>query len=590
MLVLLVPWLAVASACRPDVDRPSLLLLTLDTTRADRLGAYGKEEAGTRHLDRLAEEGALFEWAFTAVPITLPAHATILTGTYPRRHGVHDNGVQMDPGLVSLAEILAGESYRTAAFISAFPLYARFGLDPGFEVYDDDFEVPGGSGQVKKQRLAEEVVAKAARWLETLDPDDRFFLWVHFYDPHWDYSPPALHRSIHAADLYQGEIAYMDKWIGKLLAHLESSGRRDDTLVVAVGDHGEGLGDHEERTHAQLIYNSTMRVPLILQGAGITPGIRVGSAVGTVDLLPTVLDLLSLEPPDQIQGASFAPQLTGQPVPTRPLYLESTYSQLHYGWSELEGVVADGWKYVEAASAGGRGELYELASDPNERHDRISDQPQRVQRLRELLDSFRRREARQAPDTPKQELTADVRKELEALGYLTGRSTPIPDRGEHDPRQMLAVADAYTQAEQMMWSPDLRPAARQVRKVEKAFPGSLAAHKIRGRYQLMLGMQDPKAFLRALEELQAALALSPESATEWRYVAEAHFAMGNWPEGLHYLGQAVSLAPREADLQRLYRDMLEEASQRAEELKRAGQHEEAAALGEVLATIEAEAR
>ena len=579
-------WLVLGIACAPPAERPSVLLITLDTTRADRLGAYGREQAGTRNLDALAREGALFEWAFTTVPITLPAHASILTGTYPDRHGVHDNGWVLPPEPVTLAETFREADYRTAAFVSAFPLYSRFGLDRGFEVYDDELPGQRTARRSVQQRFAQEVVEEATTWLDRLDPEDPFFLWVHFYDPHNAYLPPPPYTQWYASDLYQGEIAYMDEWIGKLLERLEETGR-DDIIVAVVADHGEALGEHGERTHAELIYNSTMRVPLILRGADFDAGRRISEPVSVVDLLPTLLDLVSLETPGEVQGISLAPALRGDSPPSRSVYFESLYSRLHHGWSELRSIVREGWKYIEAPKSTGKGELYALVADPDELDDRIAEHPDVAQRLREELHAQRPGPTHGSPLAPPPSLEEEEQRNLEALGYLTAKTSPL-GRDDLHPRDGVNVFALYQDAVDRIQGGRLHLALPLVEKIEREYPGSLLAHKVRGRFWLELGDEDPSVLPGALEELETALALAPDNPDERRYVAEAHFALGDWPTGLQVFADATRSAPHRADLRNDYEGLIGEALQHIDALEQAQRWDAALAVAETLVELEPE--
>ncbi len=575
--------LALGIACSPPVERPSVLLITLDTTRADRLGAYGKEQAGTRNLDALAREGALFEWAFTTVPITLPAHASILTGTYPDRHGVHDNGWALPPEPVTLAEVFRDAGYRTAAFVSAFPLYSRFGLDRGFELYDDELPAQRSARRSVQQRFAQEVVEDASAWLTEIDPEDPFFLWVHFYDPHNSYLPPPPYTQWYASDLYQGEIAYMDEWVGKLIAKIEETGHAEDTIIAVVADHGESLGEHGERTHAELVYNSTMRVPLILRGGPIEAGGRISDPVSVVDLLPTLLELVSLEVPEEVQGTSLAPALRGDSPPSRSIYFESLYSRLHHGWSELRSIVREGWKYIEAPAATGESELYALVEDPDELRNRIAEHPEVARRLREEL----RAQRPQSAPASRPSLREEEQRQLEALGYLTTQTSPLGEDDLH-PRDGVQVFALYQDAIDRIQGGRPRLALPLIEKIEREYPGSLLAHKARGRFWIELGEEDPSVLPGALEELETALSMAPDNPDELRYVAEAHFALGDWPTGLRVFADATRSAPHRADLRNDYDGLIGEALQHVKSLERAQRWDEALAVAETLAELEPE--
>ncbi|MEM1179641.1 MAG: sulfatase, partial [Acidobacteriota bacterium] len=290
------------------------VLVTLDTTRPDRLQPYGADDVATPTLLRLAREGVVFEEAMAVAPITLVAHTSLLTGLNPPRHGVRNNGIHfVGDELETMAEILGGHGYRTAAFVSASVLEARYGLDQGFETYDDDLSTgTNRQPRVVPDRSAGATVDAASRWLDSVRADERFFLWVHFYDPHAVYSPPAPYRDRYRDRLYDGEIAYMDAELGRLLGHPALA----DAAVAVVGDHGESLGEHGEQTHAILAYQSTLHVPFFLQVPGGPEGLRVPTPVSHVDLLPTALDLLGL--PFSITGGSdgrsLVPLLEGHDV------------------------------------------------------------------------------------------------------------------------------------------------------------------------------------------------------------------------------------------------------------------------------------
>ncbi|MEM6456594.1 MAG: sulfatase, partial [Acidobacteriota bacterium] len=308
----------VALGCAPAPPPAwNVLIVTFDTTRADHLGAYGHRGARTPVVDGLAADGVLFEHTYATVPITLPSHTTIMTGKVPLTHGVRDNGLfTVGAEQETLAEILGARGYRTAAAIGAFPLTAQFGLDQGFELYDDhvsaDFEDLYGDRVVPKaelffdERKAARVNEAALPWLEE-NADAPFFLWLHYFDPHYPHDPPPPYDQLFAHEPYDGEIAYADESLGVMLDHLERLGVRDRTLVVFTADHGEGRGEHNESTHSMLVYNSTMRVPLIVAVPGGQPaGRRVDERVSTVDILPTVLDLLGIAPPAECRPSTHA--------------------------------------------------------------------------------------------------------------------------------------------------------------------------------------------------------------------------------------------------------------------------------------------
>jgi arylsulfatase A-like enzyme/tetratricopeptide (TPR) repeat protein len=415
-------------------ERWNVLLVTFDTTRADRLACYGNQRIQTPTLDRLAAEGVRFAHAFSAVPITAPSHSTILTGRYPLAHGVRDNGLfVLGPEQLTLAEILHAEGYATAAAVGSYPVTARFGLGQGFDLFDDHlagaFEDYLGNRGPKEdlffdERRAAQVNEAVLPWLSE-HADAPFFVWVHYFDPHQPFDPPPPYDQLYADDPYDGEIAYADSRLGFLLQRLERLGALERTLVVMTGDHGEGLGEHNEITHATLAYDSTLHVPLIVRPP--RAALPVGAAgtvverrVGTVDIVPTVLDLLGVKPPEGLQGHSLVP-LWRDPgaASQRPpdQYAENLSPRLTHGWGELRVLFSGPFKYIH----GPRPELYDIEEDPGELHNLIAERPDVAERMRRTLQRFIDRHA-VAGVSVTQEADDEVRKRLEALGYLHGAS------------------------------------------------------------------------------------------------------------------------------------------------------------------------
>jgi choline-sulfatase len=412
-----------------------VLLITLDTTRADRIGAYGWPQAETPHLDALAARGTLFREAYAHVPLTAPSHASLFTGLLPTRHGMRDNGTYvLDSRFASLAERFHGAGYTTAAIVSAFVLDRRFGLGRGFDSYDD--RLPGSdadrSGDPSERSVrAGATIDKAIAWLKRPDTRPRF-LWVHLYDPHFPYDPPEPFAGRHRDRLYDGEIAYMDAQIGRLLDAAAASGR--PALRVVTADHGEGLGDHEELTHGYFVYRETQRVPLIVSLPGRVPsGQEIGAIVRSVDIAPTILELSGLPPLNDIDGRSLVPLLAGRATDdVRPAYLESFHPRIWWGAQELLALRTGKWLYVEAP----RPELYDVDADPAERTNLAASQPQAAEVLRLQLRTYA---------TPGAPLGAQTRPDGEAasrlrsLGYL-GSGAPddaggrdLPDAKDNGP-------------------------------------------------------------------------------------------------------------------------------------------------------------
>ena len=396
------------AAARGTMLRPrptGLVLVTLDTTRADRLPAYGFGGVATPAIDGLAARGAVFDVVVSVAPLTLPAHTSLFTGLYPPHHGVRDNTDRgLDPAHATLATILHDRGFHTAAFVGAIVLGADRGLARGFDVYDDG-RAPGLPPP--RRRPGREVVNHARAWIDRLD-DTPFFLWVHLYDVHAPQALPVDFRRA-SGDRYEGGIAYVDDQIGRLLDALGRRDRLANTVIVVAGDHGESLGEHGEKEHGIFLYESTLRVPLVVCAPGVAAR-RVAGVTSLVDLFPTVLRLLGLTVPAAGDGVSLVPALSGGRVPERAVYAESLYAT-HFGWGPLR-MVRDGrFKFIDAPKP----ELYDLARDPNEGHNLADEHIATAVALRrELLGMTADVSAHS--DTAR--LPVERLQALEALGYV----------------------------------------------------------------------------------------------------------------------------------------------------------------------------
>jgi arylsulfatase A-like enzyme/Flp pilus assembly protein TadD len=412
-------------------EGPSLLLVTLDTTRADRIGAMGDADAHTPMLDALAARGVVFERAYASAPLTLPSHTTMLTGLEPDRHGVRDNGhFSVPDALETVAERLSARGFDTAAFVSAAVLESSFGLDQGFAVYDDDVERQGARlDAIVPRRDAEAATAHALDWLGRRGRG-RFFLWVHYYDVHAPRRPPPPWDAID--DPYDGALAYVDAQLGRLLAAAEREAGRGGLVVLVAGDHGESLGEHGEPTHGVLAYDSTLHVPLLAAGPGFPSGRRSQALVGPLDVGPTLLCAASESPPSGVQGVPLQRVAAGDVPDERVLYFESVGAHYNAGWARIAGVRTARWKYTgEPAPA----ELYDVVADPSERHDRVADEPAWITRLGALLAERRSRPEASGASAP---LDPDLERRLAALGYLAASQRFEPGK-EPDPRRYVGA-------------------------------------------------------------------------------------------------------------------------------------------------------
>lgn len=436
-----------AAGCGSPPRPRNLLVITLDTMRADRLPPYGFSGVVTPALDRLAAEGALFEQSFAAAPLTLPSHATLFTGMYPPRLGVRDNtGAPLSADFQTLAEVLGARGLTTGAFVASAVLAPRRGLDQGFGTYSMGAS-PGCPGSPRARRPADDVVSEAVTWLADHDSAP-FFVWIHLYDTHRPYQLPDDYARSYA-DPYAAAIAFEDAQIARLISHLEARDLLDDTLMVVAGDHGESLGEHGEDSHGMFIYQEALRVPLIMRGPGVVPR-RVSAPVRLVDVMPTILDMFGVGTPP-MDGLSLTRLLAGADEgSSREVYAESLYPQ-RFGWASLRSLRADRYKVIDAP----RPELFDLESDPYEQRNLFESKPSvaagMLTRLRSF-DSERGRSVDAAPDVDRA-----FAERLASLGYVSGtsgRASSVSD-GQTDPKDMIAAFNHLTrlQAEKGMVAP-----------------------------------------------------------------------------------------------------------------------------------------
>lgn len=559
----------------------SVLVISLDTTRADRLTPYDAEGVETPHLASLARDGVVFERAYAVTPVTLPSHATLLTGLEPPHHGVRNNGIHyLEEEVTTLPERLAADGWRTAAFISAAVLERRYGLGQGFEVYDDDLS-GGGPREMRSmiERPADATVDAASAWLDGLASGERFFLWVHLFDPHFPYAPPREWAERFPDTPYDGEIAFMDFEIGRLLKHPRLA---SGVVTVAVGDHGEALGDHGERTHGTLVYDSTMRIPFLLRLPGGPRGLRVATPVSQTDLVPTLVDLLEQPDltatshgsgPDPAEdgpgegspgspGRSLLPLLEGEDWGPRTLYGESHVGFNAYGWARLHTVWREGWKYIEAPTE----ELYQIGRDPGETQSLAREQPRRAADLAAELD----RRIGAAP--PRQTLLQhdrEAEERLRSLGYLPAAGRRTEGTPRPDPKELIAVHEDLQRAGELLATRRFGEAVRELRSVLARDPGNPTALGDLARALAETGrLDDAKA------ALERALELDPSSATLHLALAnvEARRTSSSKAEAERSLERALELSETALAL-----DPRSEEAQldRARFLQRLGRDEEA---------------
>lgn len=450
--------LAVLAAAPGPVDPPqmtSVVLISVDTLRADHLSCYGYRGVRTRNIDSLAYGGALFEAVNSQVPLTLPSHASLFLSSYPFSNGIEDNGRALDKGAVTLATILKSKGYRTAAFIGGFALDRRFGLDQGFEVYDSPFDVASlrSIRAEDLKRPAGAVLESAEPWLKR-NSSAPFFVFVHFYDLHTPYSIPKVKGVAAYANDYDGALAYVDDSLGGLWAFLRREGLFEKTLIVFISDHGEGLGDHGETTHGFFIYQSTLHVPLIIHWPAPAPAhpARMAEPAGLINLAPTILEFLGIQKPPQFQGMSLLSALDHKSDSfLHEIFSESQYAESHFQCSALMSLRVGQYKYIEAPKP----ELYDLIHDPGEMNNLYGSHKALAEELRERLLALHSRFS-SSNKSRHDVLDPEVVERLKSLGYASFSSSQAPLHPGPDPKDRLSDYNTYRRAATLATSGQFR--------------------------------------------------------------------------------------------------------------------------------------
>jgi arylsulfatase A-like enzyme/Tfp pilus assembly protein PilF len=512
----------------------NVLFITLDTLRADHLPMYGYTKVKTPNLDRLADKSYLFEDAISHVPLTLPSHTSMFTGLLPIGHGVRDNaGYFVDLEKKTLAEILKEKGYATGAFVSSFVLNSRWQLNQGFDFYYDNFNL----AEFKKlnaqdaQRPAADTAREVMHWLEE-NKQKRFFCWAHFYDPHDPYEPPEPYKTEYADRPYDGEIAYMDEHVGKLLAKLEELKVQDRTIIVMTGDHGESLGEHKEITHAMFVYNTTQHVPLLIRLPNAS-GRSIKDLVQHIDLAPTILDLLGIKAFPEMQGKSLLPLMNGKKDSKRMVFSESIYSELHYGWSPLQSLTTDAYKYIEAPKA----ELYDRNQDPNELRNLITEKASIAKVLKSELQTIVANFSGKNLKGP-HKMDPETEEKLRALGYIGSIQESTPESRKIDPKDKIHLAQnthiAFAEAQKK----NHEAALQIIRPVLEEDPTMTDAHFVAGVSYLGLKQYD-----KALDELLKTLSLRAEQATVLFNLGCTYEAMENLKEAESWFLKVIQNEP-----------------------------------------------
>ena len=533
------------AAVTPKLD-VNVLLITLDTLRADHLSCYGSKAVSTPAIDGLASRGVRFAKAIAQVPLTTPSHASILTGTYPQVHGVRDiGGFVLEKDVPTIAGLLGQAGYDTAAFLGSAVLNHHYGLDRGFATYNDQMKAESSSeklpGVVAEVR-GEVVTQRALDWFEkyqTSSARKKFFVWVHYYDPHFPYDPPEPYRSRYPKNLYAGEVAYTDAQVGRLIGWLSEAGLLESTLVVLLADHGESLGDHGEYTHGVFLYDSTMHIPMIIAGPGIPPGRVVPQQVRSIDVEPTIADLLGLSAGDKAQGASLKSSvLQGREPMSNYCYMETLYPKTSHGWSELRGMRTDEWKLIVAPKP----ELYRFSDDPVEAKNIIAGHPAEADRLQKKVwevagppQSLGKLEPKPVDD--------ERRRELDALGYVSsGRKAIYIDMSGPDPKDRVAILGVLERASDAMNHDRWQQAAAML---ERALPGDPTNPLI---YKDLQACYENSRQFERMEKI-CLLAIENKAAGDGTYadLGEIYVRRGDLRRAVEYMETAARMNPAKVD-------------------------------------------
>lgn len=562
------------------IDKPNIVLITLDTTRADHLPCYGYTGVKTPHLDSLAQKSILFEQCTASSPLTLPSHASMITGLYPTFHQVRVNGnTALSEKHLTLAELLGQQGYQCGAFIGAFVLDGRWGMKQGFHHYDDKFDLKKYKqlDLALVQRPGNEVVDAALAWLEN-QKEGPFFAWIHLYDPHTPYEPPEPYFSQYntgLTGLYDGEIAFTDEQIGRVDSWIAENQLDDKTIILIIGDHGEGLGDHEEMAHGYYIYDYAVQVPFLI----VTPfeklqDIRITSQVRTIDLYPTLLDMVGVPVPEENQGESLL-DVIFHPDKKKDYYAysESFSPNIHYGWSPLQSLRNSQYKYIDAP----RAELYDLSKDPEEMNNLRDKFPRRVKEFKETLDAFIERTSSQAPEPEAANLDQETVQRLAALGYIGApvSKSSLQSKGKDlaDPKDKLHIYQSVQRVGELIGDEKYDQCAQILESVlleEPKIPQALLLlatcyteldRKEEAKTQYDLILKDDPNSIQALigmanlllEEgrkedvialCQQILSIDDRNTQAYTFIGEVHMGDNDHSFALPYLEKAVEIQPK----------------------------------------------
>ena len=499
--------IAIAAISAPAAPvPPNVVVITIDTIRADHLGCYGYKQIHTPNIDALAAGGYRFTRAYTPVPVTLPSHTVIFTGTYPLLSGMHDfSGNKLNATQPTLASVLEEKGYATGAVIGSAVLDSRFGLNRGFDFYYDhfDFNRLDESNLDEMERPGNVVADTALDWLSK-NSSKPFFLWMHLYDPHYPYRPPAPYSTEYKDHPYDGEIAFADEQVGRLIRFLKDKGLYKNTIIVLSGDHGESLGEHGEKTHGFFIYNATLHVPVIIYIPGEQSGKVVSELVSTADLMPTILRALKFDVPSQVQGRNLLEK--NKDDKKAALYAETFLPRLHFNWSELRAAETENYHFIDAPKP----ELYDLTKDPGETQNLFAEKKAVGEEMRAKLTDLIREYSAGQELAEKTGLDPALMERLKSLGYagFSGGSTPtITDRKLPDPKDRIQAYELVSDAIADSQHGNYAPSVEKLNAALKVDPNSIPMHYLQGLNYYRLGDLE-----NAINEFQTVLKMSPDYA------------------------------------------------------------------------------
>ena len=526
-------------------DQLNVLLITIDTLRADYLGCYGNRVIETPIIDKLAREGILFKRAFAHNVVTLPSHINILTGTYPLYHGVRDNsGFRLDEKAVVLSEILKGKNYRTAAFIGAFPLDDRFGLNQGFELYDDFY---GDTSHVNEfaevERSAEKVISRAQDWIDE-NKEELWFCWIHLYDPHYPYNPPQRFKDRYPQDYYAGEVAYTDSSVGHLIEFMRKSDIDKKTLIILTSDHGESLGAHLEKTHGIFAYNETLHIPLIFYQKQLFSQPKIIHHLARhIDIVPTILDILSINTPKQVQGVSLVPLIKNpQKWTEQDSYFESMTPTITRNWAPLDGIISENYKYIDLPLE----ELYSLELDFQEEKNLASTERLIVKKLNDKLEIVKKSSSNPEMEKKKR-VTEDpeTMRKLRSLGYVSGNvKKPLKKTftEEDDPKRLIGLDNLSDEATGDFLKGHSQLAVEKLKRVIDLRPDFTLVYS-----NLAFIYHETGEHRKAIELLERAVALDLANSSQMAMLGIYFQEAGELQKSLKILEPLVDEYPYEAD-------------------------------------------